>query len=62
MKQIKCYECEETFKAETREDMLNALYAHYMEKHPEVIPNATDADKKAWMEKFETDWVTAEEA
>ena len=60
MKSVTCQHCEGAFQAETREEILKTLYAHYMEAHPDVIPNASDEEKKAWMERFEKEWATAE--
>ena len=61
MKAVTCYEdnCDQTFQSDDRDDILNQLYAHYTSVHPNVIPNASDADKKAWMERFEKDWEMA---
>ena len=59
MKTIKCQHCEESFAQETREEMLNVLYSHYMEAHKDVIPKATEEEKKKWMERFEKDWQSA---
>lgn len=61
MKKIKCYNCEDIFESETQEDILNQLYAHYMSAHPDIIPNATDEEKQAWMVQFNKDWEAAEE-
>ncbi len=61
MKEIKCPDCDEKFKTTTREEILSTLYDHYMKEHPAIIPNASDDEKKAWMEKFEKDWAAAEE-
>ena len=57
-KTIGCYVdgCAVTFSGGGRNTLLKEVYAHYMEVHPEVIPNATDEEKKAWMEQFEKDW------
>jgi hypothetical protein len=62
MKTIQCQHCEETFQAETKEEMLNILYSHYMETHADVIPNASEEDKKAWMVRFEKEWMYKESA
>jgi len=59
MKKIKCYDCEEIFESDSRNDILNKLYSHYMKDHPDVIPNASDDEKKAWMVQFEKDWEAA---
>jgi len=56
MKKIKCYDCEEVFEAETREEILQTLYTHYMKEHTDTISKAGQEEKKAWMEKFEKDW------
>ena len=56
MKKIKCYDCEEVFEAETKEEILEAMYSHYMKAHIDVISKADQEEKKAWMEKFEKDW------
>lgn len=61
MKKITCYDCENVFESETSKDILNQLYAHYMKDHPKIITNATDDEKKAWMEQFNKDWKAAEE-
>lgn len=60
MKKLKCYDCDEEFKAETREQMLDALYSHYMEIHKEIITGADEAEKKRWMAQFEKNWAEAE--
>ncbi len=56
MKKFECYDCDVEFKAETREQMLNMLYAHYMSEHKEIITGANEAEKKDWMAKFDKDW------
>ncbi len=61
MKTFKCYDCESSFQAETREMILSILYEHYMKNHHSVISNASDEEKKQWMQQFEKDWQTAEE-
>lgn len=62
MKIFNCYDCEIQFEGETREDVLNKLYAHYMSDHGEIITGATEDEKKAWMKQFEKDWIEAKEA
>lgn len=61
MKTIKCYDCESSFQAETREEILDILYGHYMKNHHSVITSASDEAKKQWMHQFEKDWIEAEE-
>ena len=56
MKNFTCYDCKQSFEAATREDVLNLLYTHYMGEHKEIITGASEAEKKAWMERFERDW------
>ena len=61
MKTFKCYDCDGEFQAETREEILNQLYDHYMKEHKEIITGASEAEKKAWMEQFEKDWAELSE-
>ncbi len=56
MKTFTCYDCEQSFQSESREDILNQLYAHYMSEHKDVISSASETEKKAWMERFAKDW------
>lgn len=49
------------FQAVTREEILDQLYDHYMKEHNEIITNVSEEEKKAWMERFEKDWINAEE-
>jgi len=59
MKTIKCQECGGEFRAVEREEILKTLYEHYMDAHPDIIPNASDEEKKKWMERFEKEWSEA---
>ena len=59
MKTLKCYDCEQQFKAATREELLGQLYDHYMKDHRDIITGADKAEKKRWMEQFEKDWTAA---
>lgn len=61
MKTIACPDCGGEFVAMSREEVLGILYDHYKSEHPEIINTATEAEKKAWMERFERDWAAAEE-
>lgn len=61
MKKIKCYDCDLQFESQTREDVLNQLYAHYMKDHNEIITGVSEEEKKIWMDKFEKDWSEAED-
>lgn len=61
MKTITCYEdaCDVAFQSDDRDEMLQKLYEHYMNVHPNIIPSATETEKKAWMEVFDRDWTAA---
>jgi len=61
MKEMKCLDCEKTFKAETSDEMLKILMPHYMSEHAEIMKGNTDESKKAWMERFGKEWEEAEE-
>jgi len=61
MKKFKCYDCEQTFQAKTREELLGLLYPHYMNDHKDIITGADEQEKKNWMEQFEKDWLVAKE-
>lgn len=60
-KKFKCYDCPAEFEAESREEILNILFDHYIKDHNEVITGASEEEKKAWMERFEKDWSNAPE-
>ena len=61
MKKYNCHECTHEFQAETREDMLNLLYDHYIKDHNGVISNASEEEKKTWMARFDQDWAASPE-
>lgn len=61
MKTIECPDCGGEFKAATREEILSVLYDHYMTAHKDVITEASQEEKKVWMEDFERRWAAAEE-
>lgn len=61
MKKFKCYDCEEMFEAESREDILDILFSHYTKLHRDVMDSQSHEDKKAWMVQFDKDWVVANE-
>lgn len=61
MKEMKCLDCEERFKAESSEEMMKTMMPHYMSDHKEIMAAGTDEKKKAWMEKFNKDWEATEE-
>lgn len=56
-----CYDCDEQFKAETKDEILGLLYDHYIKHHYETITGGTDEEKKAWMVQFEKDWLEAKD-
>ena len=56
MKTLKCYDCDLEFHSETKEDILNQMYAHYMSSHNEIITGANEAEKESWMKRFNEDW------
>lgn len=61
MKMYKCGDCDASFEAETRKEILDILYEHYMSHHHDIITGASTEEKKQWMEKFEKDWLEAPE-
>lgn len=61
MKKITCFDCEQSFEAESRDSILNQFYKHYMSEHNEIITGVDDAGKKMWMERFDKDWLKAKE-
>jgi len=61
MKEMKCLDCEETFKAETSKEMLAEMHPHYMSDHADIMKDGTEEKMKDWMEKFNKDWESAEE-
>jgi len=61
MKEMKCLDCDETFKAESSEEMMKAMMPHYMSDHKELMAKGTEEDKKVWMGKFNKNWEEAEE-
>ncbi len=56
MKTLKCYDCDESFEAETSTEMLNHFYGHYMKEHEDIIKGGSEEDKSNWMKKFNSDW------
>jgi len=61
MKEMKCLDCEKTFKAETSKEMMDTMMPHYMEDHKDIMAEGTEETKKVWMEKFNKDWEEAKE-
>lgn len=56
MKQMKCLDCEKTFKAETPDEMMKTMMPHYMEDHKEIMEKGTEESKAEWMKKFNEEW------
>ena len=56
---MSCYDCDQTFSANSADEMLKVMYPHYMAEHKEIISTVDEAQKKVWMEKFYADWETA---
>ena len=61
MKELKCLDCEKTFKAETSNEMIQTMMPHYVSDHAEMMKSGTEEDKKLWFEKFNKEWEEAEE-
>ncbi len=58
---MKCLDCEESFEAETPDDMMKAMMPHYMGKHSEMMKGQNDESKADWMKRFQKEWEEAEE-
>ena len=61
MKEMKCLDCEKTFKAETSDEMIKTMMPHYAEDHAEMIKEGTEEKRAIWMKKFQEEWEKAEE-
>lgn len=61
MKKFTCYDCAMQFDARARDTLLHALHDHYMKDHYEIITGVNEAEKKAWMERFQQDWENTQE-
>lgn len=61
MKEMKCLECDEKFKAESADSMLQEMMPHYKEKHSEMMANGDDASRKEWFNRFNKEWEEAAE-
>jgi hypothetical protein len=59
MKTIQCHHCQETRSAEARGEVLDLFLDHYLKDHKDLLDKMTDADKEAWMERFEKEWKVA---
>lgn len=54
-------DCTHSVMAETEKEALDRWHAHFMENHKEIIDNATDEDKKDWMDNHHQVWEAAPE-
>jgi hypothetical protein len=61
MKEMKCLDCDQTFKAETPDEMMKVMMPHYMSVHSEMMKGQNEETKKEWMKRFNKDWEDAEE-
>lgn len=61
MKEMKCLDCEKTFKANSPEEMMKTMMPHYMSDHKDIMDKGTEETKGEWMKNFNEDWESAEE-
>ena len=61
MKEMKCLDCAETFKAETSAEMMQTMMPHYIDAHKEMMEEQSDETKEEWMKRFNEEWEKAEE-
>ena len=61
MKEMKCLDCDNTFKANSSDEMMKVMMPHYMSDHKDIMESGTEEKKKVWMEKFHKDWEEAKE-
>jgi len=61
MKEMKCLDCEKSFKAETSDEMMQTMMPHYKEDHAEMMEKGDEESRKVWFEKFNKDWEEAKE-
>ena len=61
MKEMKCLDCEKTFRAENPDEMMKTMMPHYMSDHKDIMAKGTEETKGEWMKKFHEDWEVAEE-
>ena len=61
MKEMKCLDCDNTFKANSSDEMMKVMMPHYMSDHKDLMASGTEEKKKVWMEKFNKNWEEAEE-
>jgi len=61
MKEMKCLDCEKTFKAQTSGEMMQTMMPHYMADHADLMKEGTEEKKKVWFEKFNKNWEEAKE-
>jgi predicted small metal-binding protein len=56
---MKCYDCDQTFSANSADEILKAMYPHYRAEHKEIISSVDEDAKKIWMERFYADFEKA---
>lgn len=61
MKEMKCLDCDERFKANSPEEMMKTMMPHYMKKHKEIMSGSAKESKEDWMKRFYSEWEKAEE-
>lgn len=61
MKEMKCLDCDEKFKANSPDEMMQTMMPHYKEAHAEMMAKGTEESKAVWMKKFHEDWEASEE-
>jgi hypothetical protein len=61
MKEMKCLDCEEKFKAETPDEMMKAMMPHYMSNHAEMMAQGSKETKEEWMKRFNKEWEEVKE-
>ena len=52
MKEMKCLDCEKTFRANSPEEMMKTMMPHYMSDHKDIMDKGTEETKGEWMKKF----------
>ena len=61
MKEMKCLDCEESFKADSPDEMMKAMMPHYMQAHKEMMEGQNSESKEEWMKRFHKNFDEAEE-
>ncbi len=61
MKQMKCLDCGEMFKAKTPNEMMKEMMPHYMKKHSEMMKGQNKETQEEWMQRFDKEWKKAKD-